>query len=333
MPVRLDSEHSKDSQNSITIGLLNNMGDEALEATERQYTSLLNSASGDIPILLSFYTLPNIPRSESNVRRISWLYSSIEDLWDNRLDGLIVTGREPLTDNLKEESYWTGFAKAVEWARFNTYSTVWSCLAAHAAVLHMDGIERARRNEKLFGISDCRQAVNHTLMTGIPSCFKLPHSRWNGLPEQQLEQCGYSVLTRTAGAEVDTFVKQHNSLFLFFQGHPEYESDTLLREYRRDVWRYFKHETSKFPLMPRDYFDSPSDEALQVLQLRTMTGDRQELLPEISTILTTAIIHNSWRTTATSIYKNWLLYITAQKEMERQATAATGITESPLAAV
>ena len=55
------------------------------------------------------------------------------------------------------------------------------------------------------------------------------------------------MLTRTADAGVDTFIKQQKSLFVFFQGHPEYESDTLLREYRRDVGRYIKGETATYP--------------------------------------------------------------------------------------
>ena len=53
------------------------------------------------------------------------------------------------------------------------------------------------------------------------------------------------MLTRSADAGVDTFIKQRKKLFVFFQGHPEYESDTLLREYRRDMGRYFRGETTR----------------------------------------------------------------------------------------
>jgi homoserine O-succinyltransferase len=59
MPVLFDDEPN----GCIKVGLINNMSDEALKATERQFTSVLASASDNMPIHLSFYTLPGVPRS------------------------------------------------------------------------------------------------------------------------------------------------------------------------------------------------------------------------------------------------------------------------------
>ena len=67
--------------------------------------------------------------------------------------------------------------------------------------------------------------------------------------------CGYRILTRSAVAGVDMFVRQDKSFRLFFQGHPEYEATTLLREYRRDVGRYLRGERDDYPGLPLDYFD------------------------------------------------------------------------------
>ena len=330
MPVLLNSRFGESrSSNCVTIGLVNNMPDEALKATERQYISLLNSASDRMQIHLSLYTLPGIPRNDSISQHIAALYSSIDDLWEGHLDGLIVTGREPLAANLMDEPYWESFTKTLEWAQENAHSTVWSCLAAHAAVLHMDGIERARRDDKLFGIFECARGSGHLLTAGTPSRFKLPHSRWNGLPESQLAGCGYSVLTRTADGEVDTFIKQQKTLFVFFQGHPEYESDTLLREYRRDIGRYFKRETAKYPLMPQNYLDRNTVDALNALQLRTVSGQGEELAAEISEALSKAGIENTWQSSATSIYTNWLLYIGAQKEKATRSKKAKAVAGAP----
>ena len=58
--------------------------------------------------------------------------------------------------------------------------------------------------------------------------------------ERDLAAKGYSVLTRSDEAGVGLFAKDNNSLFLFVQGHPEYEAETLLREYRRDIGRYLR---------------------------------------------------------------------------------------------
>ena len=315
MPVFFDKDpgHSR-STGYITIGLINNMSDEALKATERQFISLLNLASDGVPIKMSFYTMPGVPRNGVDSAHVSGLYSNIEDLWDGHLDGLIVTGREPLSPNLRDEPYWESFTKVLAWAEENSHATVWSCLAAHAAILHMDGISRVKRTDKLFGIFECAHMSDHPLTAGTPSRFRLPHSRWNGVPEDQLTDCGYKVLTRSGEAGVDTFIKQQKKLFVFFQGHPEYDSDTLLREYRRDIGRYIKGEAPRYPLMPQSYFDDATVEELMALEQKVVSARSEALLPEIAAVLQNRQIENTWQSSAAGIYRNWLAHICAQKE-------------------
>jgi homoserine O-succinyltransferase len=333
MPVVVDSPHfgapvlgrrpssgfHLGSSRSVTIGLINNMPDEALKATERQFLSLLESASDGMQIRLLRYMLPDVPRQEAARRYLNSFYASVDDLWDGHLDGLIVTGREPLASNLKQEPYWDNFTRLAEWAESNTHSAVWSCLAAHAAILHMDGIVRVRRNDKLFGIFECARATDHPLTSATPSRFRLPHSRWNGAAEEDLKACGYSVLTRAADAGVDTFIKQRKRLFVFFQGHPEYESDTLLREYRRDVGRFLKGETETCPLIPQSYFDDDAVRTLTALRERSLSARTEELLLEISQFLGETKIEKTWNASATIIYRNWMEYICAQKERARRS--------------
>ena len=324
MPVFVDSANFNvallgktapfESSNCITIGLINNMPDEALKATERQFLSLLDAASHGLQVRLLHFMLPDVPRQEPALRYLNGCYASVDDLWNGHLDGLIVTGREPLASDLKQEPYWRSFTRLAEWAESNTHSTVWSCLAAHAAILHLDGIVRVRRNDKLFGIFECARATDHRLTAATPSRFRLPHSRWNGVPEEDLAACGYSVLARAADAGVDTFIKQRKNLFVFFQGHPEYESDTLLREYRRDIGRYFKGETETCPLIPQSYFDDDTVQVLSALRERSLCDRNEELLLEISATLGERKIEKTWNSSATTIYRNWLQYICAQKE-------------------
>jgi homoserine O-succinyltransferase len=333
MPVYLDSDRSsRDSVGSedgltwpsrkslpeqsgprISIGLINNMPQSAFAATERQFVSLLDSASEGIPIQLSLYSLSGIPRPEPGPDYASSNYSSIEELLEANLDGLIVTGKEPLTPDLRDEPCWRSFTQVLDWARDKTHSAVWSCLAAHAAVLHMDGIGRRRSEQKHFGLLQCIGVPGHELRAGAPERFTVPHSRWNGLPDEELEACGYSVLARTADAGVDTFVKQEKSLFIFFQGHPEYESDTLLREYRRDVGRYLRQEAITYPLLPRGYFDDRTGSALTAFQQEAMTRRDEKLFANIDSLLETAKIENTWRSPASHTYRNWLEYICARK--------------------
>jgi homoserine O-succinyltransferase len=318
MPVHLDRDHGHrtspgsltQSRQSLHIGLVNNMPETAFKATQRQFASLLDAASGDIQIRLSLYTLPGLSKSESAIHSG---YSNVDTLFDTRLDGLIVTGREPTTPNLRDEPYWESFTQVLEWAQQNTSSTIWSCLAAHAAVLHMDDISRRKRSDKLSGVLKCVPVPGHWLTKSVPLRFQVPHSRWNGVAEADLAARGYEVIARSGDTEVDTFIKQGSSLFLFFQGHPEYESDTLCREYRRDVERYLGHQLSVYPSMPADYFDQNTKDALNAVQKQALSSRRKGLLTDVTNALQTGSIRNTWHSTATSMYRNWLEFICTRK--------------------
>lgn len=316
-------ERRQRPQDRITIGLINNMADAALEATERQFVSLLNGASEGISIDLALYSLPGVPRSNSGSRHVDKFYSSADTLWDTHLDGLIVTGREPLSPDLRNEPYWESFTKLLEWAQENTFSSVWSCLAAHAAVLHMDGIRRIRSTNKHFGVFECENASGHPLAAGTSTSFKIPHSRWNGMPEEKIRARGYHILTCSADVGVDTFLKQNKSLLVFFQGHPEYESKTLLLEYRRDVGRFLKNETDRYPLLPRSYFHPDTEMALTALQQQSGNRPPEEILAAVTAILDAIRIDNTWHKTAVHIYRNWLQYIRQQKKRSLQKAAVS----------
>ena len=297
----------------LTIGLINNMPDAAFRATERQFISLLDAAADEIPIRLKLYTLPGVAREGACLHHAESFYSSVDAMGRAHLDGLIVTGREPIAADLRDEPYWDSFTGVLEWAREHTYSTVWSCLAAHAAILHMDGIDRLKSSDKHFGVFECTRTADHPLLEGAPPSFPVPHSRWNGVPEEELVASGYTVLSRTGNAGIDTFAKRVNSLFVFFQGHPEYEADTLLREYRRDAGRYLRGESDSYPSVPSGYFDQPTADALSALRDRGMAHRSEELLASVAAVLEKPEIENTWRLTAALIYRNWLEYILARK--------------------
>jgi homoserine O-succinyltransferase/O-acetyltransferase len=330
MPITLDREPStvepyESDANRLTIGLVNNMPDAALRATERQFVALLGAAADGLLVRLKLYALPEVVRTDWGRRHLSRFYAGTSELWDSHLDGLIVTGTEPRSPNLTDEPYWDSLTRVLEWAEHHTYSAVWSCLATHAALLHLDGIDRRPLSDKRFGVFDCVRVGDHPLTAGAPPRLQMPHSRWNEIPEDALASAGYRVLTRSADAGVDAFVKQRKSLFVFFQGHPEYEAHTLMLEYRRDIKRFLLRERESYPPMPRGYFDDATVEALAALRERAVADRREEVLTDFPTALAAGTVTNTWRATAVNVYRNWLLYMCGRKERtpaRRRATAA-----------
>ena len=299
----------------LAIGLVNNMPDGALEQTERQFFALLTAAAQEIDVCLGLYAMPDVPRSKSGAAIVDEKYLSVEQLWDMRLDALIVTGREPLSPHLQQEPYWNVFTRLFDWARDRTCSTIWSCLAAHAAVLHRDAIGRVRRQTKASGIFDCLQVKGHDLLEGVPSRFQLPHSRWNTLPEDSLRASGYTILSRTGSGDVDIFLRQDKSLFLYFQGHPEYEANTLLLEYRRDIGRYCRNETDTYPVTPVNYFEPGLTSQLAALQVPANGRGRSLHLEQANALLKSAGPSNRWFSTAVQLYRNWFANILQRKAL------------------
>jgi homoserine O-succinyltransferase/O-acetyltransferase len=294
----------------LTIGLVNNMPDGALVSTERQLFDLLERASDDLPIRLRFYALPTVVRSDRGREYVNRSYLGVNALCGGTLDGLIVTGAEPLASQLTEEPYWSDLGQVIEWAKSGASSTIWSCLAVHAAVRHLDGIDRRPLAGKCIGVFEQTRAITHALLDGAPQKLLTPHSRWNEIPEESLRSHGYEVLTRSVESGVDTFVKrQARSLFVFLQGHPEYEALSLLGEYRRDVGRFLRGESDIYPTMPQHYFSESIRQVLLEFRERAMQDRRAELLSSFPVTQATIGIKNTWREGAVQLYRNWLTYL------------------------
>jgi homoserine O-succinyltransferase len=231
-------------------------------------------------------------------------YASSRDLWETRLDGLIVTGTEPRASRLEDEPYWLSLTKLIDWAEGHTISTVWSCLAAHAMVLHLDGIHRQPLPRKLSGVFACVKSADHEIIADFPDRWHVPHSRDNGVPEELLVQRGYQMLARSADTGADLFIKNRNSLFVCFHGHPEYEPDTLLREYRRDTRRFLAGERHDYPEMPSGYFDLEAAAALTAFREQALSDHNPALIARFPTASIEEKLSYQWREPALSIYSH-----------------------------
>ena len=71
-------EHAKRSD-AISLALINNMPDAALEDTELQFFELLDIASGDAPVYLRLYSLTGVPRTDRGQRHLNNFYFDFDD--------------------------------------------------------------------------------------------------------------------------------------------------------------------------------------------------------------------------------------------------------------
>ncbi len=297
----------------VSLALINNMPDAALEDTELQFFELLDIASGDQPVVIKLYSLTGIPRTDRGQRHLNSFYYGVDDLWNQRFDGVIMTGTEPKCPDLRDEPYWPVLAQVFDWAERNTTSTVLSCLAAHAGVLHSDGIRRHPLGDKQFGVFESRKTGEHALVSHAPDVLRFPHSRWNEVRENELSSAGYTILTKSADAGVDSFVKKkQRSLFVHFQGHPEYGAQTLLKEYRRDIKRYLRGERETYPSMPQGYFDGAASQLLNNLREAALSDRKEEIIESFPESVV-AGLQNTWQSSAVCMYRNWLDYVRCGK--------------------
>jgi homoserine O-succinyltransferase/O-acetyltransferase len=301
------SEPERTGEGELTIALVNNMPDSALKATERQFMRLVQSAAGKTGVHFHCFALPTVARSKQAKDHIDKEYVDIAELHRLNIEGLIVTGAEPLAATLQEEPYWREFTDLIDWARANTRSAIWSCLAAHAALLHLDGIERKRLPQKCSGVYDCARTPNDWLTNDLPPSIKVSHSRLNEVRESDLVTSGYQILTRSEQAGVDIFARDFESRFIFFQGHPEYDALSLQREYMRDIARFLAGERKDYPAIPVSYFDTETEEVLADFQQRAHAHRKVELAAELPGLTLRQGVPAGGA--ATTIFRNWLDFL------------------------
>jgi len=302
-----ESEFERNGDTELTIALINNMPDSALKATERQFMRLVQGAAGKQRIRFHYFALPSVARSKQAKDHIDKEYTGIAELDRMRVDGLIVTGAEPIAPTLPEERYWREFTELVDWARTNTRSTIWSCLAAHAAVKHLDGIERQRLPQKCSGVYECAKAHVDWLTGDLPPSIRVSHSRLNEVREEDLLARGYRILTHSADAGVDIFTRDLDSRFIFFQGHPEYDALSLQREYMRDIARYLAGERETYPAIPASYFDATTEDILVNFERRARSERKAELAAELPGLTLRPSVPAGGA--ATAMFRSWLEFL------------------------
>jgi homoserine O-succinyltransferase len=288
--------HAGQMKRPLTIGLVNNMSPSAMSSTKAQFARLL--AATGYPVELVCFTM-HTPQDELCG------HLPIAAFPDHGIDAIIVTGMEVTTSDLRDEWVWRGFTRLHDWCEQESIPAIWSCLAAHAAVLHRDGIPRQRIGAKLTGLFGCQRAgMPHRLTQDLPPRWNCPHSRYNGLSRGMLIAHGYSILSEGEAVGVDIFTHADQPASFYFQGHPEYQPSTLLQEFLRDLRRCVAGEMPVCPSVPAYYLDAGTEQALSALRVQALAG--QDVLQAARDVAQHAVFLRDWAGPAVRLYANWL---------------------------
>ena len=322
MPAILQRAKPGQRNDGLRLGIVNNMPDGALLSTARQFLNVIEAASPDLRVYLSLYSLPGVPRDDTGKRHLAEnSYQDFSQLVAAGLDAVIVTGTEPKRPDLKDEVFWPQLKSLFDWIDSDGPPAAFSCLAAHAAVLHYDGIERRPLARKCFGLFEHSTCAHDGLTAALPPAFKIAHSRWNALAADELGEHGYRILTESHDAGVELFVKERRNRLLFFQGHPEYDTQTLGREYLRDVRRFLGGERETYPDVPRTYFNATEKELLDRFRRRAL-DERNATLMDHFPVLANRLA--SGRPIAAAIFGAWLREIADAKREASVSFAGVG---------
>ena len=317
----------------LHIGLLNMMPDAALTATEAQFLGLVGASEQIAQFYLYPFSLRKLNRGAKARQHISQHYFDFAELADQGLDALIISGANVEHPSLDQEPFWEPLIEVVRWAEENVASILCSCLATHALLKHRHGIDRQRMPRKQWGVYSHRLThPEHPLTRGINTRFDAPHSRYNEVSRSQLEQAGLTVLIESQEAGVHLAVSPDQFRIVYFQGHPEYDSNSLLKEYKREVARYFAGTRESVPRYPEHYFP---DEAVEIAARHIEEALQAEAdsaaLPEFPESELASLVDNTWGDTGRAIVNNWLGLVYQLTSIDRKEQFMPGVDpEDPL---
>jgi hypothetical protein len=80
-----------------------------------------------------------------------------------------------------------------------------------------------------------------------------------------------------------------------------------------------------YPLLPLDYFEEETERSLREIEAIARASRPEKLLGEVSAVLNSVRIRNTWRSTAAVIYRNWLEHLCTQKRHSGKLMFEVGV--------
>jgi homoserine O-succinyltransferase len=310
----------------LHIGLLNMMPDAAFTVTERQFMRLLGSSNQIAQFYVHPFSVPGHPRDQATLDYIDNYYTTFDALKEQGLDALIITGANVSNPTLEQEPFWEPLNQVMEWATEYVTSVLCSCLSTHALMKSQYGIDRHRLPRKKWGVYSHRiQAPTHPLLRDINTRFDVVHSRYNEIRAEDLEAAGVKTLVASERAGVHMAVSPDLFRIVYFQGHPEYDYNSLLKEYKREVVRFINGERDSYPPLPRNYLPPEADAIAATYQQQVLAGGDPTQLADFPEAEIAQHLDNTWRDTAKAVFNNWLGLVYRLTNIERRLLFVDGV--------
>ncbi|MCK5697431.1 MAG: homoserine O-succinyltransferase [Gammaproteobacteria bacterium] len=314
----------------LHIGLLNMMPDAALAATERQFFRLIGESNPIAQFYIHPFTLDEIPRSEKAQDYVAHYYESFADIKAMGLDALIITGANVSGSELSNQPFWKPLIEVFDWAWNNVTSTLCSCLATHAVMECRYQQKRVLQKEKIWGVFP-HHLINkdHPLVNDINTRFDVPHSRWNAISKEQFTTQNLMLLVCSDQGFVHLATSPDGFRQVLFQGHPEYDTISLLKEYKREVMLFNQGKLEHYPPFPQHYLGVFEKAILNEYQLRCQIAEKnKQALPEFPEALISQNIDITWHDTAVEVVGNWVGLIYQITHNDRHIPFMDGINKN-----
>lgn len=260
----------------MRLAILNLMPNKV--ETEVQFIRLL--ANSPLQVNVELLRLDTHRSKNTSEQHLDMFYKYFSEVKNENYDAMIVTGAPLAHLEYSDVAYWQELKEIFDWAEQHVTSTLFSCWAAHAGLFHHYGLKRKLKAKKLCGVFKHQRYFEYAALTrGFDDEFLVPHSRYGHINEADI--ANHSKLEVIAGSpEVGAFlIKNKSGSQVFLTGHPEYDADTLKKEYLRDL------EKEQNAPKPNNYF--PNDDA-------------------------SAKPSKTWQSHAFLLFSNWLNYYVYQ---------------------
>ena len=244
-------------------------------------TQILRKLS-NTPLQVEIDLLQTVTHYSSHVpvEHLKSFYVGLDDIQEKHYDGMIITGAPVEKMEFEQVDYWPELCNIFEWAKTNVFSTLYLCWGAQAGIYYHYGVQKHMLPEKLTGVFEHHiLKPSSPLVRGFDDVVYAPHSRYTGVYAEDIASKQDLELIAVSDEAGVFIAKSTNSRHFFVFGHPEYDTDTLANEYKRDVKKGLN------PAIPKHYF--PNDDPNQ----RPISN---------------------WRAAAQLLYTNWLNYYVYQ---------------------